>query len=179
MIFEFLPKEYKKTAKKLYYSKVISLYAAGGIFIFVASVPFLLPSYVYVKFEKKSVVEEIKILEQKMSGSKEVDARQFIDLAKNKISKVKESSNKKLFTEALSRVTNNVSSSISVTEITFERGNESNQIRLSGVARTRDSLLAFMEVLKTENLFSSVDLPVSNLAKSTNIVFSISITASI
>jgi hypothetical protein len=49
------------------------------------------------------------------------------------------------------------------------------EISLSGRSSTRESLASFVKSLKASKRFSSVDLPVSNLAKDKNIDFSISI----
>jgi hypothetical protein len=46
---------------------------------------------------------------------------------------------------------------------------------VSGKAVSRDALLSFSKALKSNHRFESVDLPVSNLAKSKDIEFSISI----
>ena len=44
---------------------------------------------------------------------------------------------------------------------------------LSGIARDRESLLSFVKELKTDQLFTKVDLPVSNFTKEKDVPFSI------
>lgn len=179
MIFEFLPSEYKAEARRIYKSKIITLYAIGATFLFVVSIFFLLPSYMLVRSEKTAVIDETNILEQAMVDSKEAEARLYVSLAKSKISYAKDAINKKQFIEALARVMANDRSSIDITAITFERGETSNHITISGTADTRDELLSFKKVLESETFFSFVDLPVSNLAKNRDIDFSISISQAI
>jgi hypothetical protein len=47
---------------------------------------------------------------------------------------------------------------------------------VSGLAKTRQSLVAFSEALRKEPLIQKVDLPVSNLTKESNIQFTLTIT---
>jgi len=46
---------------------------------------------------------------------------------------------------------------------------------LRGVATTREVLFSFVETLKTNKLFSAVDLPVSNFVKDSDIEFSVTL----
>jgi Tfp pilus assembly protein PilN len=48
-------------------------------------------------------------------------------------------------------------------------------IAVSGIAQNRDSLASFVSALRDSGSFSSVDLPVSDLAKGDNLPFSIQI----
>jgi hypothetical protein len=46
---------------------------------------------------------------------------------------------------------------------------------LKGMARTRDTLVAFGDALRSSPLFSRVDVPIGSLAKSTDITFTLSL----
>lgn len=50
------------------------------------------------------------------------------------------------------------------------------KIEARGVARTRDSLRRFVEALKKDAFFAEAKIPVSDLAKDTNLPFSVSLT---
>lgn len=50
-------------------------------------------------------------------------------------------------------------------------------INLSGAAGNREELLAFQNALEKENGFSEINLPISDLAASSNISFSLTLTA--
>jgi hypothetical protein len=52
-----------------------------------------------------------------------------------------------------------------------KKAKESIKISLRGTAKNRSSLLSFQETLNGTNLFSLVDIPYSNFAKSTDIQF--------
>lgn len=51
---------------------------------------------------------------------------------------------------------------IALTDFSYS---SSGLLRLAGVAQTRDRLLAFIDALRNDSLFASVDSPVSNLIK--------------
>jgi len=53
---------------------------------------------------------------------------------------------------------------------------EAMQLVLSGVSATRDALVEFSQRLSSDAAFSSVDLPISNLSKKSDIDFSITLT---
>jgi len=60
--------------------------------------------------------------------------------------------------------------------------NESNfvfSVQITGEALTRDSLVAFTENLNNDQMYSAVGLPISNLAKSSKIPFSLSFKATV
>jgi Tfp pilus assembly protein PilN len=53
------------------------------------------------------------------------------------------------------------------------------EITISGLAQTREALLTFSKNLEKVESFSKVDLPISNLAKETEVMFVVTVTASI
>ena len=62
-------------------------------------------------------------------------------------------------------------------KITLERiATKEYQLFVSGVADTRDDLLAFHEKLKSEKCFSKAVLPLSNLLTQENVHFQIDLT---
>jgi hypothetical protein len=75
----------------------------------------------------------------------------------------------------LDRLTGRLTPGIILSGLTFKRSDGPGGIIVSGSARTRDGLVAFSKSLQGEASFQNVALPVSSLAKSTNIGFSINI----
>jgi len=49
-------------------------------------------------------------------------------------------------------------------------------INVTGVAGSRDDLSKFSKTLSTDNLFTSVDLPISDFSQKTNVEYSLTIT---
>jgi len=78
------------------------------------------------------------------------------------------------FSELIRVVIEAKNKDIHIKEITIQN-NETLVISVSGIADTRDGFVKYLESLKTNKLFSSVNSPVSNLSQSTGISFSINI----
>lgn len=64
---------------------------------------------------------------------------------------------------------------ISITSIAFSSGDKESNIYVSGTASSRDSLRDFSNNLKSKVVFSNVEVPVSNFAKSQKSDFSITL----
>ncbi len=63
---------------------------------------------------------------------------------------------------------------IKITQISYEDNTISGKkITISGTASSREALLLFRQALESEPSFKSVDLPISNFIKGTNIEFSL------
>lgn len=65
---------------------------------------------------------------------------------------------------------------IKITKFNYVKGDTDNSsLSLEGYADTRDSLLSFSQKLESEKKFAKIELPISNLAKQSDIVFSLTI----
>ena len=63
-------------------------------------------------------------------------------------------------------------SSIKINQISYKNVNpEGKKISISGTASSREALLSFRQALEDDPSFKSVDLPISNFVKGTNIQF--------
>jgi hypothetical protein len=58
-----------------------------------------------------------------------------------------------------------------ITEFLYTENKKASTVALSGNAKTRDALVSFLEHLRKKNIVESVDSPISNLSKSTDIPF--------
>lgn len=83
-----------------------------------------------------------------------------------------EPTTKNFFEDALS----NLSSRITITGISFSKSGGTLNISIVGSADTRSSLLTFVETLQENERFNGVSVPVSQLARDSNIPFSITAT---
>jgi len=63
---------------------------------------------------------------------------------------------------------------VAIKEVTVTN-QEDTKLEVRGVAKTRENFVNYLNVLENTEMFASVDSPISNLSKSTNINFSISI----
>lgn len=77
------------------------------------------------------------------------------------------------YSTVVKRLVENKPSNVSLRSITLERQEAATAVNVSGISATRDSLLAYERSLQSNALFSSVELPVSNLAQRQNVEFSL------
>lgn len=61
---------------------------------------------------------------------------------------------------------------IKIIGFTYDTNADQERIVVTGIARSRDSLAQFVETLKKDPTFTSVDVPISSYVKSANIDFS-------
>ena len=73
-------------------------------------------------------------------------------------------------------ITDNKGDYVRIQSVAFEKGVATEgKIVLAGIARDRDSLTDFVKMIESQEIFTKVDLPVSNFAKDKDINFSINI----
>lgn len=84
------------------------------------------------------------------------------------------------FTTYIERLENLTDPQISISEVTLTREDtgQVTSIQLTGMASTRQALADYRRTIEADDLFDTVELPISNLAKDEDILFSVRITPS-
>lgn len=82
--------------------------------------------------------------------------------------------------EILNKFINAMPTGVKINSISFSKRNNNaekigSSVIISGIAQNRESLVSFSSNLKKDSDFSSVEIPISNLAKEKNLPFSINI----
>jgi len=76
----------------------------------------------------------------------------------------------------LSKIIENKNSDIQLSKLSYNKiGNSQGSFSISGVSDSRESLVIFIEALKTGAGFTNVEIPVSNFAKDSNVAFTLTI----
>ncbi|MFA7252856.1 MAG: hypothetical protein WC027_03295 [Candidatus Paceibacterota bacterium] len=74
------------------------------------------------------------------------------------------------------KIINSKNNNIQISRLSFSLINKDQaQFLINGVSRNRDGLVSFVEALKSEAGFASVESPISDFAKDTNIPFTVNI----
>ncbi|MEX1120221.1 MAG: hypothetical protein WD509_02940 [Candidatus Paceibacterota bacterium] len=172
-----LPKKERKRFEWEYRSRlfIVVLFFFGVTAMFGSAL--LLPSYFVSQSKEESIKRQSELL-QKTIIVREKDTSVATLLAtKQKIDQLTVIQNRVLQTKVIQTIIQNTDSNITIRAFYYERkGDTQGEMKISGTARSRTSLLAFSDRLKKESLFSGVDLPVSSLAQDSNITFSIVLT---
>jgi hypothetical protein len=175
-MFTFLLEDHKERVVRKYRLKLVVVYIGLSCALFATGVVFSLPSFAALHAKRsvalleeassvalgadKTIADEVKILKEEISLAKKASAQTPVASTLNKI---------------LSRQYG----SIVISNMSIKRGEETITITIEGKATSRDALVSFSKSLQGEPSFTKVDLPVSSLAKSKNIPWTIIITSAL
>lgn len=171
-MINLLPKDALARARREYYARLIALSLFSLAAVFLSSAAFLIPSYLFARIERDAVLTRVGFLSTAASGEK--NSAQSAELARTgeflAATQVPGATVAGLLGELLAARP----AEVTLSHISFEAGDPS-RFSISGVARSREPLLAFRNKLEEAAAFESVELPVSNLAKAADISFSMTV----
>ena len=173
-MINLIPPEGKKKISREYWLRVAAVWM---LLIWITLVVFifeLLPSLVFVNALKNTMSEQF---DQAMAASAAYEETEQLVRETNALIDHLDTVGAELFYSELLHELDNVArdhADISSFEFVTLDG-EIETIVLSGIASTRTSLANFRDSLEAHPRFHSIDLPISNLAKESDIVFSISV----
>jgi hypothetical protein len=86
------------------------------------------------------------------------------------------SKNSLLASEYFNKIISHKNSNVHITRLSFNLINKNKgQFLVNGLAKNRDSLVSFIDQLKTDTAFSSIESPISDFAKNSDITFTVNI----
>ncbi len=136
----------------------------------------LLPTYVLIQVKTSLVSEQAKDATEKMA-SYNVSATE-LQTANRQAQILLQDPEQTTFSDFIVYLESVAGSDVVVNEFHFIRTKNAGSAILSGVAKTRQSLADFRDVLEVDNRFVKVDLPISNLIKDRDLPFSMTLTMS-
>jgi Tfp pilus assembly protein PilN len=176
-MINLLPFESKKELAKEYKFRLanltLKLLLFGVIIVTFSFVPALFSAFSgYTSLQSR----EAKLHTASVSREEQATLDSF-DKFKNQIGVLKATSTRAFFVaDVISFINEKKQADIQLTTFSFLGEDPANTtLVISGFAKTRESLAAFGDALKANKLFLSVELPVSNYSKKTNIDFTITI----
>ena len=175
-MINLIPNQDKKKMAKNFYIRLTALsFAMFGICILFTSAA-LLPAY-FMSLTKKNIAEE-KLETQKNNTVPELD-KQSLATIKNLNNQLNliESAQKNKFSVSkniIQEILSQKMSDIKISQISYQIDPiKGKTITLTGLAPSRERLLTFQQALQADTNFKSVDLPISNFLKNTNIQFNL------
>ncbi|OGG55181.1 hypothetical protein A3D62_00125 [Candidatus Kaiserbacteria bacterium RIFCSPHIGHO2_02_FULL_49_11] len=170
-----LPKEERIRFEREYLYRLVivglSFFIALGIFGFAL----LLPSYFLSKSKEASIRDQSEFLQKAVTIREQDVSSEFLARTKQKLIELDSSGGRTLPTSLIDTIIKNKESTVTIDALYYTRSAEEGSVRITGRAASRASLLSFSDRLQQEEVFSKVDLPVSHLAKETNIIFSMTL----
>lgn len=175
-MLELLPNEQKKALKKEY---LLRLFVVILLLLFILEILFLVvisPSY-FLSIVKARVIK--KEFDQPVKSKRALENKNLqknIKDSKEILSLLRPEDDKSLLKNVILKIIENKNSGISINGISAVNSKKGQyQIVITGTSINREFLKTFADSLKTEKSFNSIDLPISNFTKISNIDFSISL----
>ncbi|HCC05530.1 TPA: hypothetical protein DEP58_04505 [Patescibacteria group bacterium] len=171
MLQNLLPKEQKKILEREYYVRLATVVAftlAGAVIVGCVA---LVPAYMQVAGELRlrEATYELhqKDVEDNSSLVQEVSQSSLM------LTFLEEKYSQEKLTTLLDEVFKERPSGISITGFSYKRNDS--VLALQGIASTRDLVVPFARALEANQYFEEAPVPISNLAKNTNLDFNLSI----
>jgi hypothetical protein len=175
-MFTFLPRTYRIEVEREYRKRLLTVVWTLVFILVLAGTVLSLPSYFMISAKKAAA--DISFASSVTPAPETIDLEAQVKNIETKTNLLSPSFNQKLLASVLEQVAIKVAQpGISITGLSLKRGGQGStgSISLSGVARTRDNLVSFSKVLSADPTLQNVSLPVSALAKSKDIPFTLSV----
>lgn len=177
-----LPFDEKKKLLKEYRIRLVVVITGVIGALVLASLILLIPAY-FLTSAKNDFISELltKLQHSQISEDQEkeiVTQTQSV----NKMSKLfldNASADRSVVSVSFMQIVDSVVPWVNITGLSYEFSTEREKFIVKGNARDRESLAMYLEALKKQSNFTSVDMPISSYVKSTNIEFSIALTRDI
>lgn len=168
-MINILPESGRSVVRRDYRVRLISVFFFLLALLSLLTAALFLPSYLFATVESEQAFrEEARLSASKASGEK--SDMEVIASTNQQITELEVYMGASRPSEALVSTLQSAGFGIELLRVSFE--GVANSISLSGKAASRDSLLQFSKIVQKLPIVASVDLPVSDLAKSTDIFFS-------
>ncbi len=140
--------------------------------VFASGVVLLLPSYFSLTFQEKDILRQIELTKKSVEAKRVEEAEQSIRNVNKKLEilAAHKSSPISAYLAALSAKT---LGGVTLSSITFSKEKQTLEIR--GKASERPYFLKFLENLKEEERFKSINSPISNLLKERDLDFVVTV----
>ncbi len=177
--YTLLPEEEMKSLKREYHTRLFIFTLFFISLAIILGILSLIPAFVIAYTDEKSALNRIEEI-RKNRDTKEIESiKKELQKTTEYIKKIDSAENNIKYSEIIPQIINDKNANIQITSLSFIRSDKNatstNPLVLQGIAKSRDSLLKFKSELEKNSLISSVELPVSDLARSKDIDFSIKI----
>lgn len=176
-MFNLLPESLKEKIKADYRLRRLTLILIFVLFLEASFFIFLFPSWLISLSREKEIVSETEAMNRSSLSS---DTNSLISTIKStnaKLNIINTALEYPKVVPVLNTILSKKTTGVHINQLTYTTTSAKMAIvSLGGVSSTRESLVAFVKNLERSGLFKAVNLPVSDLAKNKDIVFSLSMT---
>jgi len=181
--YTLLPEKELRTLKREYRTRVtifMMFFLSFAIFLGICA---LMPAYIYSYSQEKALLVRLEELQKSRAERGTDTVKKELADSTLVINRLKKHKSPVVYSNLISQVVGHKPAGVSIKSfsITFDRQATTTQamIVVQGMSSTRDGLILFRDRLEADPLVSKVELPISDLAKSKNISYSIKINTSL
>ncbi len=177
-MINLIPNAEKKEMIKGFYHRLAVLFLImAGVSFLIAFVA-ILPSYFLSSVKNRIVNTKLKIQKSEPTPVSNSQTLAVIKDLNTKLTLIEKTQNSKvtILKEVINTIILKKTPNIKITDISYESDPlKGKKISIQGNAPSREVLLLFRQKLEDDNTFKSVDLPISNFVKGSNIQFYLSL----
>lgn len=164
----------KRETRRIYAGRVLAVAflvsIAAGIFGTLA----LLPSYFFISVRTAAAEERMALLEKSIAARSAEATNPVLADARKKLAELSRTTRERPRHSFFESVMDVRIPEVHITGLSYDAAKDGGTIRVYGIADAREPLTRFVKRLEREGSFTSVDLPVSDLAASSDIKFTVS-----
>ncbi len=179
--YTLLPEKEIKKLKTEYRTRLLIILLFFISFAVLIGIGALTPAYLFSSIKEKDALGDLQMIKNNRQKNGTADISKDLAKTNDLVKKIKEHQDKVISSEVITRIILNKNSQIKMTSFQFSSiastaknaTTSTTQIVIQGKSDDRESLVAFKESLEADSFFTKVELPVSDLAKSKDIPFSL------
>lgn len=164
----------KEIIKKDFNLRFTTVFLGAFNVILVVYLVLILPTYFNLKVHSLDVKGRLEVSQQEYKMKKGGDLKEQYDASKAKI-RALDSLNKYEVSKLFKDLNKLGDKNTEILSFLYENKKEDSSFVLSGISSNRDTIVGFINEVKSSGNFSKVDFPISGLAKNSGLEFSLNI----
>lgn len=174
-MFNLLPEIFKEEIKSEYKLRRWIVALSLVLFLLVSFLVMAFSMWIISMDKEEDVTQQIEKQKETLTSQNANDILNVINSTNKKLSIFDKVMKYPEILPIYNTIISNKTPEISLRGFSYLIGQTETNVVVTGISGTREALVAFVKNLNDSGSFTSVDLPVSNLAKQKNLEFNISI----
>lgn len=174
-MINLLPIEQKKKLHREYTLRLVLVIVSGFIMTTVIGVVLLLPSFLLSKIKERVVSNQASLLERKADKETANTLNNILINTKQQLTALSEDITETSPSLVISTALSHKPNGVIIKQVLLDKTPDGTLLSIGGTAESRSQLTSFSSAIKGDALFTSVEFPVSNLAKDRDIDFTIKV----
>jgi hypothetical protein len=178
--YTLLPAQELRLLKKEYRTRVTIFMMFFLSFVILFGIFALMPAFIYSYSQEKVLLARLGELHKGKASSGIDEIRKDLSNSTEIINRLKNNKTPFVYSSVISQIINHKSGGVRIKSISVSTDSQQATttalvLVVQGVADTRESLIQFRDNLEADPLVTKVELPISDLAKSKNVSYSLRI----